>query len=71
MEQGTVKWFKGAKGYGSIQVEGGEDVFAHDSAIQTRGFKNPAEGNKMELEVTTGPKELQASNVLKAMQLRR
>ena len=61
MAQGTVKWFNDAKGYGFIQVEGGEDVFVHYSAIQAQGFKSLAEGDKVEFEVTKGPKGLQAS----------
>jgi CspA family cold shock protein len=65
MAQGTVKWFNDAKGYGFIQVEGGEDVFVHYSAIQAQGFKSLAEGDKVEFEVTKGPKGLQASNVRK------
>jgi len=56
MAQGTVKWFNDAKGYGFIQVEGGEDVFVHYSAIQAQGFKSLAEGDKVEFEVTKGPK---------------
>ena len=69
MAQGTVKWFNDAKGYGFIQVEGGEDVFVHYSAIQAQGFKSLAEGDKVEFEVTKGPKGLQASNVRKAYDL--
>jgi len=64
MAQGTVKWFNDAKGYGFIQVEGGEDVFVHYSAIQAQGFKSLAEGDKVEFEVTKGPKGLQASNAV-------
>ena len=67
MATGTVKWFNDAKGYGFIQVEGGEDVFVHYSAIQAQGFKSLAEGDKVEFEVTKGPKGLQASNVRKAI----
>jgi CspA family cold shock protein len=70
MAQGTVKWFNDAKGYGFIQVEGGEDVFVHYSAIQAQGFKSLAEGDKVEFEVTKGPKGLQASNVRKVSSLR-
>ena len=66
MAQGTVKWFNDAKGYGFIQVVGGEDVFVHYSAIQAQGFKSLAEGDKVEFEVTKGPKGLQASNVRKS-----
>jgi CspA family cold shock protein len=66
MAQGTVKWFNDAKGDGFIQVEGGEDVFVHYSAIQAQGFKSLAEGDKVEFEVTKGPKGLQASNVRKS-----
>ena len=65
MANGTVKWFNDAKGYGFIQVEGGEDVFVHYSAISAQGFKSLSEGDKVEFEVTKGPKGLQASNVRK------
>jgi CspA family cold shock protein len=63
MAQGTVKWFNDAKGYGFITQEGGDDVFVHFSAIQAQGFKSLAEGDKVEFEVTRGPKGLQAANV--------
>jgi len=62
---GTVKWFNEAKGFGFIQQEGGEDVFVHYSAIQASGFKSLAEGDRVEFEVTRGPKGLQAANVRK------
>ena len=65
MAQGQVKWFNDAKGYGFITHEGGEDVFVHYSAIQAQGFKSLAEGDKVEFEVTRGPKGLQAANVRK------
>ena len=66
MAQGSVKWFNDAKGYGFISQENGEDVFVHFSAIQAQGFKSLAEGDKVEFEVTKGPKGLQAANVRKA-----
>jgi CspA family cold shock protein len=66
MAQGTVKWFNDAKGYGFITQEGGEDVFVHFKAIQAQGFKSLAEGDRVEFEVTRGPKGLQAANVRKA-----
>ena len=65
MAQGQVKWFNDAKGYGFITQEGGEDVFVHYSAIQAQGIKSLAEGDRVEFEVTRGPKGLQAANVRK------
>ena len=65
MAQGNVKWFNDAKGYGFISQEDGEDVFVHFSAIQAQGFKSLAEGDRVEFEVTRGPRGLQAANVRK------
>jgi len=64
--QGTVKWFNDAKGYGFIAQEGGPDVFVHFSAIQGEGFKSLKEGERVEFEITDGPKGPQAVNVSKA-----
>jgi len=63
---GTVKWFNEAKGFGFISQEGGEDVFVHFSTIQGDGFKTLAEGDRVDFDVTRGPKGLQAANVRKA-----
>ena len=63
---GTVKWFNDAKGFGFIQQENGPDVFVHFSAIQADGFKSLAENDKVEFEITQGPKGPQAANVTKA-----
>ena len=65
MEQGTVKWFNGAKGYGFIKRDNGEDVFVHYKAIAGDGYKTLAEGDKVQFEVQQGPKGLQAANVSK------
>jgi CspA family cold shock protein len=66
MAQGLVKWFNDAKGYGFITQEDGQDVFVHYSAVQGSGFRSLAEGDRVEFEVTQGPKGLQAANVKKA-----
>lgn len=61
---GTVKWFNTQKGYGFISREGGEDVFVHYTAVQGQGFRNLAEGQKVEFSIEKGPKGLQAVNVM-------
>ncbi len=63
MEQGIVKWFNDAKGYGFISRQSGDDVFVHFSAIQSNGFRRLQEGQAVKLEVAKGPKGLQAENV--------
>jgi CspA family cold shock protein len=64
MATGTVKWFNDSKGFGFITPEaGGDDLFAHFSAIQSQGFKTLQEGQRVSFDVTTGPKGQQASNI--------
>ena len=64
MAQGTVKWFNAEKGYGFIAQEGGgDDVFVHYSAIQSSGYKSLDEAQRVEFDVTQGPKGPQAENV--------
>jgi CspA family cold shock protein len=65
MESGTVKWFNGAKGYGFISRETGEDIFVHFNEIIGDGYKTLNEGDKVGFEVTRGPKGLQATGVSK------
>lgn len=65
-EQGTVKWFNDAKGYGFIQRESGGDVFVHFSAISGDGYRSLEDGARVEFEVEQGPKGLQAVNVSKS-----
>jgi len=65
MTTGTVKWFSDQKGYGFITPEEGNDVFVHHSEIQSEGYKSLEEGQKVEFEITDGPKGDQAKNVVK------
>ena len=65
MQNGTVKWFNNAKGYGFIiPTDGGEDVFVHFSTIESEGYKTLAEGQPVEFEHTQGPKGRQATRVV-------
>jgi CspA family cold shock protein len=63
MEQGNVKWFNDAKGFGFISRQNGEDVFVHFSAIQSNGFRSLQEGQLVSFDVKRGPKGWQAENV--------
>ncbi|HDX9576930.1 cold-shock protein CspD [Bacillus sp. JJ864] len=65
MQTGKVKWFNGEKGFGFIEVEGGEDVFVHFSAIQGDGFKTLEEGQEVSFEIVEGNRGAQAANVTK------
>ena len=64
MATGTVKWFNATKGYGFITpTNGGDDVFAHYSAIEMEGYKTLKEGQQVEFEIQDGPKGPQASHI--------
>ena len=64
MATGTVKWFNDSKGFGFITPDGGgEQLFAHFSAININGFKTLKEGQKVSFEITRGAKGMQASNI--------
>jgi len=63
MEQGTVKWFNDAKGFGFLSRQTGEDVFVHHTAIQSNGFRSLQEGQSVRFNVVKGPKGWQAENV--------
>ena len=63
MPEGTVKWFSNEKGFGFIEREGGEDVFVHFSQIKQDGYKTLEQGQRVNFEITEGPKGLQAADV--------
>ena len=64
MPSGLVKWFSNTKGFGFISPdEGGEDIFAHFSAISIDGYKTLKGGQKVEFELSEGPKGLYAANI--------
>jgi CspA family cold shock protein len=63
--RGNVKWFNAEKGFGFIQVEGGDDVFVHFSAIEGEGFKSLDEGQEVEFDVVEGARGPQAEKVNK------
>ena len=65
MTNGIVKWFNSEKGFGFISVEGGDDVFAHFSAINLDGFKTLEEGQKVSFDIVEGARGPQAANVTK------
>ena len=63
-ETGTVKWFNDSKGFGFIERSQGDDVFVHHTAIKAEGFRSLAEGQRVEFNVTRGPKGLNAEDVI-------
>ena len=66
MTNGTVKWFNNDKGFGFISVEGGDDVFAHFSAIKSDGYKSLEEGQAVTFDIEEGQRGMQAVNIFKA-----
>jgi cold shock protein len=65
MQNGKVKWFNNEKGFGFIEVEGGDDVFVHFSAIKGEGFKSLEEGQEVSFDIVEGNRGPQAANVVK------
>jgi len=65
MQTGTVKWFNAEKGFGFIEIENGNDVFVHFSAIEGEGYKSLDEGQRVQFNVTQGNRGPQAENVTK------
>ncbi|MCF6154854.1 MAG: cold-shock protein [Candidatus Brocadia sp.] len=65
MANGTVKWFNDKKGFGFISQDNGQDVFVHQTSIQTEGFRTLAEGDKVEFEVIKDQKGYKATKVVK------
>ncbi|PJF33359.1 MAG: cold-shock protein [Phototrophicales bacterium] len=63
MEKGTVKWFNGTKGYGFITTDSGEDVFVHYNSIEGDGYRSLDEGDKVQFDLESGPKGMQAVRV--------
>jgi CspA family cold shock protein len=63
MPEGTVKWFNDTKGFGFIESSDGQDVFVHQSEIQGDGYRSLSEGQKVEFELTQGPKGPKAVQV--------
>ncbi|MEP9411651.1 MAG: cold-shock protein [Candidatus Brocadia sp.] len=65
MANGTVKWFNDKKGFGFISQDNGQDVFVHQTSIQSSGFRTLAEGDKVEFEVMKDQKGYKATKVVK------
>jgi len=65
MQTGKVKWFNAEKGFGFIEVEGGNDVLVHFRAIVGAGYKSLDEGQRVEFNVVQGNRGPQAENVVK------
>jgi len=67
MPTGKVKWFNDKKGFGFIELDGGEgDIFVHHSSIKMEGFRSLSEGQAVQFDIVEGPKGKQATNVVRA-----
>ncbi len=63
MSEGTVKWFNERKGFGFIEMDGGNDIFVHHSAIRAEGFRTLNEGQRVRFDIQQGQKGPAADNV--------
>jgi len=63
MSEGTVKWFNERKGFGFIEMDGGNDIFVHHSAIKSEGFRTLNEGQRVRFDIQQGQKGPAADNV--------
>lgn len=64
MPSGKIKWFNASKGFGFIEVEGGDDVFVHYSALQMEGFRRVDEGDSVNFEIANDGKGPRADKVV-------
>ena len=58
---GTVKWFKGDKGFGFVAPDdGGKDVFVHKSVVMRLGMSQLESGQRLKMTVHTAQKGREA-----------
>jgi len=64
---GTVKWFNVEKGFGFIAPKDGEgvteDLFVHQSAIHSNGFRSLMEGEDVEFKMVEEGGKMKATDV--------